>query len=79
MPLVSRSAKAESARPDVESIQEDSRTHSLARTSNHPLPGGSRSWPWVTFKRSRLQEIRTLGSARAKVEWLSYSTIPAGR
>jgi len=29
----------------------------------------------VTFKKSRVRESRTLGSVRAKAEWLSYSTI----
>src|SRR2546422_7245245 len=33
---------------------------------------------WVTFGRSRVRESRTLGSAGAKAEWLSYPTNPEG-
>ena len=75
-PLVSRLAKAESEGSDLESFWTDIGALPLARTPDHSLPGGSRRWPWVTFKRSRVRESRMLGSVRAKAEWLSYSTIP---
>ena len=75
-PLVSRLAKAESEGSDLESFWTDIGALPLARTPDHSLPGGSRRWPWVTFKRSRVRESRMLGSVRAKAEWLSYSTNP---
>ncbi|VUX47339.1 hypothetical protein DF3PA_450003 [Candidatus Defluviicoccus seviourii] len=37
------------------------------------------SMPRVTFGKSRVREIRTPGSVRAKAEWLSYSTVTAAR
>ena len=33
----------------------------------------------VILGKSRVREIRTPGSVRAKAEWLSYSTIPRQR
>lgn len=40
----------------------------------HSSPRGSRCPTWVTFGKSRVRESRSLGSVRAKAEWLSYST-----
>ncbi len=62
----------------MESFRTDTGALPPARPSDHSLPGGSPQWPWVTFKKSRVREIRMLGSVRAKAEWLSYSTIPEG-
>jgi hypothetical protein len=32
----------------------------------------------INLKKSRVREIRPLGSVRAKAEWLSYSTMAGG-
>ena len=47
-------------------------------TSDHPPIDDTPSMLRVTFGKSRVREIRTHGSVRAKAEWLSYSTTTGG-
>src|SRR2546425_13255907 len=55
-------------------IQRVAGTLPIALDSHHSPARGFLGPRWVTFRRSRVRESRTLGSVGAKAEWLSYPT-----
>src|SRR5437870_12841981 len=59
-------------------IQRVAGTLPIALDSHHSPARGFLGPRWVTFRRSRVRESRTLGSVGAKAEWLSYPTIAHG-
>ena len=49
---------------------------SASDAAHHSPLDGPHRMTQVILGKSRVREIRTPGSVRAKAEWLSYSTIP---
>src|SRR3989442_5323129 len=75
-PLVPSAVPAESTPPDLGAIQRVAGTLPIAFDPHYSPARGFLGPRWVTFRRSRVRESRTLGSVGAKAEWLSYPTIP---
>jgi len=63
-----------STQPALRVPGESSSERRVDGTQHHSFPAVCWSCCGVTFKKSRVREGRTLGSVRAKAEWLSYST-----
>ena len=74
-PLVPSAVPTESTPPDLGAIQRVAGTLPIAFDPHHSPARGFLGLRWVTFRRSRVRESRTLGSVGAKAEWLSYPTI----
>jgi hypothetical protein len=72
--LVSSAESSQSTVAGLEPFQATARTLSSASRSYHARPNGGRLLNRLNLRKSRVREIRTLGSVRAKAEWLRYST-----